>query len=79
MTERNIIEMLANTTLLEGGKTKEIFSNTIYKAFHNAHTEAEEKVIVAVAKKYDLECYEEIMRILEDEKHLMPYLEKDYK
>ena len=65
MTQRTIIEMLAQTTLLEDGKTKDIFNDIIYKAFHNAHTEEEEKVIVATALKYDLKCFEEIMEILD--------------
>ena len=79
MTQRTIIEMLSQTTLLEDGKTKQMFNDIIYKAFHNAHTEAEEKVIVAIALKYELKCFEEIMEILELEKHLTPFLIEDYK
>lgn len=71
--ERNLVEKLAKTNLSEDSSTKETLNNIILKSFYNSSTDAEEVMILAVAKKYELECYEQLISIIEEEGFKLPF------
>lgn len=68
----DLIKSLSKTDL-SSNNTKELFNQIVYNAFHNATSSDEEKLIVAIALKYELECFDEIFNILEDECFNLPF------
>ncbi len=71
--DKKMIEVLSRTELLNDGKTKEIFSNIIRCAFHSTDIKEEEKILGAIALKYNLECADEIIDIIEFEGFRLPW------
>ena len=71
--KRNLVEMLAKTDLSTDSKTKETCNQIIYNAFHKSDTNSEDTVLLTLACKYGLECFEELMSIIETEKDRLPF------
>ena len=71
--QRNLVEILAKTNLATNSKTKETFNKIIYNAFEKSDTNLEDTVLLTLAYKYELECFEEIMTIIETEEDRLPF------
>lgn len=71
--ERSLVEQLSSTNLSKDSNTKDVFNNIVYNAFHNCTTNYEETILVTLAYKYNLNCYEEILGIIETEKDKLPF------
>ncbi len=68
----DLIKSLSKTDL-SSNNTKELFNQIVYNAFHNAKSSDEEKLIVTIALKYQLDCFDEIFNILEDGCFNLPF------
>ena len=71
--QRNLVEMMSKTNLSTDSKTKETFNKIIYNAFEKSDTNLEDTVLLTLAYKYGLECFEEMMSIIETEKDRLPF------
>lgn len=71
--QRTLIDKLASTNLSADSKTKDAFNKIIYNAFHNCSTNLDETILVTLAYKYRLDCFDEIMAIIESEKNKLPF------
>ena len=71
--QRNLVEMMSKTDLATDSKTKETFNKIIYNAFEKSDTNLEDTVLLTLAYKYELECFEEMMSVIETEKDRLPF------
>jgi len=71
--QRNLVEMMSKTNLSTDSKTKETFNKIIYNAFEKSDTNLEDTVLLTLAYKYELECFEEMMNIIETEGERLPF------
>ena len=71
--QRNLVEMMAKTDLATDSKTKETFNKIIYNAFEKSDTNLEDTVLLTLAYKYELECFDEMMSIIETEEDRLPF------
>ena len=71
--QRNLVEMMSKTNLATDSKTKETFNKIIYNAFHKSDTNLEDTVLLTLAYKYGLACFEEMMSTIETEKDRLPF------
>jgi len=71
--QRNLVEMMAKTNLATDSKTKETFNKIIYNAFEKSDTNLEDTVLLTLAYKYELACFEEMMTIIETEEDRLPF------
>jgi len=71
--QRNLVEMMAKTNLATNSKTKETFNKIIYNAFEKSDTNLEDTVLLTLAYKYQLECFEEMMTVIETEGDRLPF------
>ena len=71
--QRNLVEMMSKTDLATDSKTKETFNKIIYNAFEKSDTNLEDTVLLTLAYKYELECFEEMMSVIETEKGRLPF------
>ena len=71
--QRNLVEMMSKTNLSTDSKTKETFNKIIYNAFEKSDTNLEDTVLLTLAYKYELDCFEEIMSIIETEDDRLPF------
>ena len=71
--QRNLVEMMAKTNLSTDSKTKETFNKIIYNAFEKSDTNLEDTVLLTLAYKYELECFEEMMSVIETEEDRLPF------
>ena len=71
--QRNLVEMMSKTDLSTDSKTKETFNKIIYNAFEKSDTNLEDTVLLTLAYKYELECFEEMMSVIETEKDRLPF------
>jgi len=73
MINNTLIKILSKTSLTLDSRTKEIFNQIIIKSFYEAATSKEEEVIAAIALQFDLNCFEEILSIIQVEGYKMPF------
>ena len=71
--QRNLVEMMAKTNLATDSKTKETLNRIINNAFEKSDTNLEDTVLLTLAYKYELECFEEMMNIIETEEDRLPF------
>ena len=71
--QRNLVEMMSKTDLSTDSKTKETFNKIIYNAFEKSDTNLEDTVLLTLAYKYQLDCFEEMMNIIETEDDRLPF------
>lgn len=71
--DKNILTHLSKTELLKDSRTKEKFSEIIMRAFLDATNEEEEQLIGALALKYELDCADEIIDVIEIEGFKQPF------
>ena len=71
--QRNLVEMMAKTDLATNSKTKETFNKIISNAFEKSDTNLEDTVLLTLAYKYGLECFEEMMTVIETEEEKLPF------
>lgn len=73
MNKIDILKAFSRTKFSKDNFSKDIFNRIISNAFENSQSDEEDKVIGAIALKYDLPCLDEILHIVEDNGFTLPF------
>lgn len=73
LIDKQIVQKLANTTLMNNEKTLEIMDRIVFKAWNEAKNEDDEQIIGALALKFNLPCADYIINEIEINGFTLPF------